>query len=212
VPPDKIQHAPFTVDEIAGKNVGYCGLGHYHQQRSVPNPIDGTEIWYPGIPEGRGWDESGECGYLMGEIDGGTVTVTGRSCNQYPLQTVTIDCEGFSSREQIIEAILQQHGSAFDARTILRVRLQGPIDPRLELSIEEMEERVADKVLHIQWVDETRPALDFDALSLQNTLCGRFVRLLNRQIDSAGPEDRESLERARIYGASALLGHKPRVR
>ena len=212
VPAGKVLHAPFTVDEVAGKNVGYCGLGHYHQQHSVPNAVDRAEIWYPGIPEGRGWDEAGDCGYLLGEIDTGTVTVTGRICNQYPLQTVTIDCEAFSSREQIVEALFQQQGSSLDARTILRVRLVGLLDPRLGLSLEEMEERVADRLLHIQWIDETRPALDFEALSLQNTLCGRFVRQLNRQIEQAGPEDRETLERARIYGITALLGQKVRLR
>ena len=66
VPAGKSKHGPFTIEEIAGKNVQYCALGHYHQQHRIPNPVDETQIWYSGIPEGRGWDEEGACGYLAG--------------------------------------------------------------------------------------------------------------------------------------------------
>ena len=68
VPAGKAKHGPFDVGEIAGKNVHYCALGHYHQQHRIPNSIDGAQVWYCGIPEGRGWDEEGACGYLLGEI------------------------------------------------------------------------------------------------------------------------------------------------
>ena len=75
VPAGKSKHGPFTIEEIAGKNIQYCALGHYHQQHRVPNPVDETQIWYSGIPEGRGWDEEGACGYLAGEIENGGVRV-----------------------------------------------------------------------------------------------------------------------------------------
>ncbi len=212
IPEGKSLHGPFTIEEIAGKNVGYCALGHYHQQRRLWNPIDKAEIWYSGIPEGRGWDEEGPCGYLLGNIEDGEVQIESRICNQYPLRTLVIDCDGFSSREQIVEAILQQRGSLFDGRTILRVRLAGSVDPRIELSLEQMEERIAEEVLHVHWEDQTQPALDFETLSRENTLCGRFVRSLNQRIAAAPPEDRDLLERARLYGVQALQGQEVRLR
>ncbi len=212
VPQGKSQHGPFTVEEIAGKNVGYCALGHYHQQRPVQNPIDRTAIWYSGIPEGRGWDEEGPCGYLLGVIAEGKLSVEGRACNQYPLQTLTIDCDGFSSREQLVEAILNRRGSAYDSQTILRIRLRGSVDPRLELSTEQIGERITDEVLHIQWDDQTQPALDFEGISRENTLSGRFARSLSQRISAAETDDRELLERARLYGLQALLGREVRLR
>ncbi|MEJ2108967.1 MAG: DNA repair exonuclease, partial [Acidobacteriota bacterium] len=63
VPSGKAKHGPFMIDDIAGKNVNYCALGHYHEQHRLSNSIDNAEIWYSGVPEGRGWDESGVCGY-----------------------------------------------------------------------------------------------------------------------------------------------------
>ncbi len=212
VPPGKFRHGPFTIDEIAGKNVLYCALGHYHQQRAVDNPIDETQVWYSGIPEGRGWDEEGPRGYLLGEIDEGRVSVDARTCSQYPLKTLTLNCDGFTTREQILDAISQQGGSSYDASTILRVRLEGTLDSRLDLSFSELEERLAGKALHIEWQDATEPAIDFDSISRERTLRGRFARQLNERIASAPGEERALLERARFYGIQALLGREVRLR
>ncbi len=212
VPAGKSKYGPFAIEEIAGKNVHYCALGHYHQQRRLPNPIDDTQIWYSGIPEGRGWDEEGSCGYLLGEILQGDLHIESRFCNHYALNTLIIDCDAFSTREQILDSILQQRGIQYNSNTILRVRLVGSLDPRLDLSFSELEERLAGEVLYIQWDDQTHPALDFDELAQEKTLRGRFIRALNERIAEASDEDRLVLERARLYGVQALSGREVRLR
>jgi DNA repair exonuclease SbcCD nuclease subunit len=211
-PEGKAQYAPFAVEEIAGKSIHYCALGHYHQQHQVPNPFDETQVWYCGIPEGRGWDEEGACGYLIGEVRDGQIRIESRYSSQYPLRTMTIDCDDFSTREQIVEEIIKQRGTAFDTKTILRVRLTGSIDPRLDLSTQELSERLAEETLHISWDDRTEPALDFEATAEEKTLRGRFVRTLNERIARAGEEERPVLERTRLYGLQALLGREVRLR
>jgi DNA repair protein SbcD/Mre11 len=212
VPEGKTKHGPFTVEEIAGKNILYCALGHYHQQRQLPNPIDGAQIWYSGIPEGRGWDEQGTCGYLLGEIDNGSVRIESRACCQYKLNTLSVECDGLSTREQILDLILEHRGSEFDSNTILRIQLAGAIDPKLDLSLSELEERLAGEVMHIRWDDLTHPALDFESIAHEKTLRGRFVRALNESIAAAPEEEKLKLERARVYGVQALSGREVRLR
>lgn len=212
IPSGKSKHGPFTIDEIAGKNIQYCALGHYHQQQQLPNSIDDTHAWYSGIPEGRGWDETGPCGYLLGEFADGNFAVANRTCNQYTLNTLVVDCDSFSTREQILDAVMGQKQGLFDSNTILRIRLVGALDPRLDLSIPELDERLAGQALHIQWDDSTNPAWDFDSLSQEKTLRGRFVRSMNECIDSASGEEKIRLERARLYGVQALSGHEVRLR
>lgn len=212
VPAGKTSHGPFAVGEIAGKNVQYCALGHYHKQRRLDNPVDNAEIWYSGIPEGRSWDEEGACGYLFGEIADGRVSIESRTCNQYAFSTLSVDCDTFSTREQILDAILRQRGVLFDSKTLLRVRLDGSLDPRLDLSFPELEERLAGEALYIQWQDRTHPALDFESLAQEKTLRGRFVRILNERVAAAPERDRDMLERARLYGVQALSGREVRPR
>ena len=206
-PEGKVRHVPFAVEEIAGKNVQYCALGHYHQQRPVENPIDGTAIWYPGIPEPRGWDEEGDGGYLVGEITPAGAVVETRRSGSLPLKRLALSCDGFTSREQIADAVLQQAGISFDERTILRVELTGYLDPRLDLSIPELGERVSGSALFVRWDDRTVPAIDFVAAAEERTLRGRFARTMNERIATATPEARPMLERARAYGIRALDGN-----
>ncbi len=210
VPTGKFQHGPFTIAEIAGKNVHYCALGHYHQQRQVANAIDQTQAWYSGIPEGRGWDETGECGYILAEIEADRLNMQKLTCNQYPLQTISVNCDGLASREQILEVILRERSSGFDANTILRVCLEGSPDPSLDLSFMEMEERLAGSFLHVEWEDETQPALDFIGLAQEKTLRGRFARTLNDRLRGADGDERIIMDRARLYGIQALLGRNVR--
>jgi exonuclease SbcD len=212
VPAGKSKHGPFTVDELAGKNVQYCALGHYHQQHRLPNPMDDAQIWYSGIPEGRGWDEEGACGYLLGKIENGSVCVEGQVCSQYDLNTIVINCDAFSTREQILDPILEKRGILFNPKTILRVQLVGAIDPRLELSLSELEERLAGEVLYIRWDDRTQSALDYESIAQEKTLRGRFIRILNERIAAAQEEERTLLERARLYGVLALSGREVRLR
>jgi DNA repair protein SbcD/Mre11 len=212
VPAGKSKHGPFEIGEIAGKNVQYCALGHYHQQHQIPNSVDCAQVWYCGIPEGRGWDEEGSCGYLLGKILDGAVHVESIGCNQYPLNTLTVNCDSFSTREQVLDAILKRRGSLFDARTILRIRLAGALDPKLDLSLSELEERLAGELLHLHWDDQTYPALDFESISQEKTIRGRFARVLNERIAAAAETDRVVLERARLYGVQALSGREVRLR
>jgi DNA repair exonuclease SbcCD nuclease subunit len=212
VPAGKAKHGPFEIRELAGKNIHYCALGHYHELHQVANPIDGTQAWYPGIPEGRGWDEQGPCGYLLGEIENGRVRVESKFCNEYRLNTLTVDCDAFSTREQILDEILSRRGRLFDPKTILRVQLAGALDPKLDLSLTELEERLADEALYVQWDDQTHPALDFESISREKTIRGRFVRILNERIAAAPEDDRVIFARARLYGVQALSGREVRLR
>ncbi len=213
LPAGKTGHAPFAIDEVAGKNIAYCALGHYHQQRPVENPIDRTQVWYSGIPEGRAWDEEKGCGYLSCEIGEDTlVSIQDRRCEQHPFRTIAVCCEGFTTREQIVDAIRQQRDLLYDASTILRVRLEGAVDPRLDLSWTELEERLTGEALHLVWENRTQPAIDFEAMARENTLRGQFARAMNEQVAAAPDDEREVLERARLYGLQSLLDREVRVR
>ena len=52
-------------------------------------------------------DEEGLCGYLFGEIADNAIRVETRVCNRYSLKTLTVDCEAFATREQILDSILR---------------------------------------------------------------------------------------------------------
>ncbi|MDR1726662.1 MAG: DNA repair exonuclease [Acidobacteriota bacterium] len=223
VPEGKSAQGPFEVGELAGKNIRYCALGHYHRQRRLQVPDAGVEAWYAGVPEGSGWDEEGPGGYLFCEVGDGGVRVQGRVCSRFDLHSVEIGCDGFSTREQVVEALLRHRGAELQPNHILRVRLTGTPEASLDLAFAELDERLAGECLYIRWEDRLLPALDFEAIAGEKTLRGEFARFLGECIadcDASGggggtaesPFRREVLERARRYGLDALSGREVRLR
>jgi len=56
------------LDDAAAVGVSYLALGHYHFFRDMPLSNGGVAV-YAGTPEGRGYDESGEKGYVLIDTD-----------------------------------------------------------------------------------------------------------------------------------------------
>ena len=68
--PPKAVIAP---EDIEKSGLTYLALGHVHQY-SGPRREGGTVYAYPGTPDGRGFDELGEKGVILGRVsDGGEV-------------------------------------------------------------------------------------------------------------------------------------------
>ena len=67
----KGDYAPISKASIAGSGLDYLALGHIHQCSGLQR--EGNTFWaYPGCPEGRGFDETGEKGVLCLEAEKGT--------------------------------------------------------------------------------------------------------------------------------------------
>ncbi len=53
-----------VLSRLAGRGIDYLALGHYHSHRV--GKLDSRGVFaYSGTPEGRGMDETGECGVLL---------------------------------------------------------------------------------------------------------------------------------------------------
>ena len=66
-------YAPVDRASIAGSGLDYLALGHIHQYSGLQR--EGGTFWaYPGCPEGRGFDETGDKGVLYVEAEPGNCT------------------------------------------------------------------------------------------------------------------------------------------
>ena len=62
-------YCPVTAGQVRESGLDYLALGHIHSQGSFR--AGGTLCAWPGCPMGRGWDETGEKGALIAELEGG---------------------------------------------------------------------------------------------------------------------------------------------
>ena len=67
---------PISEDELRASGMDYAALGHVHKASGLKKAGDTWYSW-PGCPEGRGFDETGEKGVLLGTIERGRCDMAG---------------------------------------------------------------------------------------------------------------------------------------
>ena len=68
------RYGPITHNEIAASGLHYLALGHSHSASGLKRAGKTYYAW-PGCPEGRGFDETGDKGVIWGSIDNGQVSL-----------------------------------------------------------------------------------------------------------------------------------------
>ena len=81
---------PISEDELARSGVDYAALGHVHKASGLC--LAGS-TWYswPGCPEGRGFDETGEKTLNLIELEGGNCTLRPLSVASRRYETMEVD-------------------------------------------------------------------------------------------------------------------------
>ena len=120
------RYRPIPLQQIAQSGLDYLALGHVHACSGV-QLAGKTAYAYPGCPEGRGFDELGDKGFLAGEVDKGSVKLRFVPFAKRRYEIVTVDVTGREPLEAICEA-LPQHTEADIYRVILTGERSGSVD------------------------------------------------------------------------------------
>ena len=94
------RYRPIPLQQIAQSGLDYLALGHVHACSGV-QLAGKTAYAYPGCPEGRGFDELGDKGFLAGEVDKGSVKLrfVPFAKRRYEIVTVFDNREDFARQE-----------------------------------------------------------------------------------------------------------------
>jgi DNA repair exonuclease SbcCD nuclease subunit len=186
----------------AHPNLAYVALGHYHETRNVAGNA-GTMVWYSGAPEGIGFDDPGEHGYLEIEMDEGEVRVRSVASSRVEYVSHTIECSDLRSSEDIAEAIRAL--SRERGRTQLaRITLTGAGQPEWRYELHAVRGKTAPEFELLAVADATKPNDDYEALAHECTSLGGFIARINAELmDASDLELRRLLERAREVGLAA---------
>lgn len=195
--------APNTVvlSRLADRGIDYLALGDYHARQE--GKLDAHGAWaYPGSPEGRGFDEPGEKGFLLLTVEDGSITT---EFIPHACRTLhEIDCD-ISSSDGVVGAteIARDAIAGIPERDPIRLNLVGAVNfDRTDLA-EDIEMRLGGKRFFVSVKDKTSAALDFDAIRDELSLRGEFLRLLE---DKGLPaEDSDAIL---SLGLRALSGQK----
>jgi len=203
-------YAPCTTAGLGARGLDYWALGHVHTRAEHALPGGGVAV-YPGNPQGRHANESGERGCVLVEVeDGGTrrrfVPVDGVRWHklELPLPGVaTLD--GLVATA--LEAVQARCASELDGHAVrLTLTGRGPLHRELsrpgalaqvETDLRERLAQVHPPVLLESLRDGTRPELDVEAVRA----AGGFARTL---LDEARFLAESPEELARLWEQEAL--------
>ena len=192
---------PIEKQALMESGVEYAALGHIHLYQGVDR--QGTVYYaYPGIPEGRGFDESGERGYLTGEVEKGSLRiewnpVSGRKfiCKELDVSKCSDGLMLLSQLEKAIEEDGKEH--------IYRFILTGTAEDGL-VETDILNQQLKEKAFSIELKNQTKPTYNIEELAEESGLRGAFVAAMLAEIAKLPPEEKLIGQRALEIGLRTM--------
>lgn len=193
------RYNPITKEQVAGSGLTYLALGHIHKGTGLLQ-FGETACAYPGCPEGRGFDELGEKGFLEGTVDdGGRVSLRFVPLARRRYEILEVDVTGRDPRAAL-EAALPESTAA----DLYRIVFTGETDER-GLDLPALQAALMSRFYVLQLRDRTRIRRDVWARAEEDSLRGLFLRELRDRLQRAGTEEeREKITKAARFGLAAL--------
>lgn len=186
---------PITEEEIKESSMNYIAIGHKHKYSGLLKR-GATYYSYSGALEGRSFNETGEKGALLLEIDEDSVKEEFLSLSKRKHIDIEIDVTGKSTNEEICKEICTSIGE--NNTDMIRVSLTGEIE---DIVVREnvIKEKLKDKFFYIEINDNTKEKIDYESIKREKSLRGIFI---SEMLKCDEEESKEALK----LGLMALEG------
>lgn len=189
-------YGPISPADIAGSGLDYLALGHIHQSSGLQK--EGNTFWaYPGCPEGRGFDETGDKGVLYLEAEPGRVTAQFVPLAKRRYEILSADLTGAPDPLSAARAALPAGAENLICRLLLTGEYQPP-------DLAAMERALAPMCYALTLIDRTRLPRDLWRRREEDALTGLFLRTMWEKCQ--GEPDNPLYQLAARYGLAALEG------
>lgn len=197
------QYNPIDREFIKNCGADYLALGHIHKRTEV-ECIGNTYFAYPGPPEGRGFDECGDMGCYIVNIEDGIADVKFEKTSKRRMFHIDVDVSGAEDILGVSAKIKSKIDEVGTEDDFYKITLTGRAESGL-INPDVIKDELT-SVYYTELYDETRMNYNVEELSKQNNLCGEFVRLMKQKISAADESEKDILEEAMHTGIEALLG------
>jgi len=196
---------PITEQQLQESGMDYVALGHIHKASGLRRAGDTWYAW-PGCPEGRGFDETGEKSVNLVTLSDSGCGLETRCIAQRRYEALSVDVTG-------ADPLLAIHTMLPDetVRDVYRITLTGETDEAPDLN--RLRLNLAELFFELQLRDETHIRRSLWEKAGDDTLRGLFLKKLRRQYDEAPDEaGRRAAEQAARWGLAALDRREEAVR
>ncbi len=166
-----------NIKALKNKYIDYLALGHIHKYK-LEKLDDRGQYCYPGCPEPRGFDELGEKGFVLLDIEGKKavsefISIQNRRFLEKSVE-LTPDMDMTAIYNEINKVI-----DSISPRDLLKLVLTGYTNMDRPIDVDRLRDRFMDKVYFLKLEARTRVKIDYDSFAYDRSLKGSFVRLVH---------------------------------
>ena len=165
---------------LKNKGIDYLALGHVHAH--VVEALDARGIYcYPGCLEGRGFDECGEKGFVVLDIDEQQhrATTTFVPIAARTLYTLEVDVTGAMTTQEVAERMEQAIAeTSYPSGSMVKFVLTGDVEVDSEFNCEYLQDLFTDYFYFEKVYDHTHLRVDYSDYEKDASLKGEFIRMV----------------------------------
>ena len=186
---------------LKNRNIDYLALGHIHTYKYAKLDNRGSYC-YCGCLEGRGFDECGEKGFVLLDVDDKKVDHSFIPIAKRKLNEVNVVLSGIMSESQIQEAV-EDKLSGISKIDFVKIIFTGEIDEETDIDIKYLLSIFSSRFYFLKIYNQTKLMLCYEDYAKDISLKGEFIRLVQEQ--NLDEDEKNSII---LTGLKALAGRE----
>ena len=198
------EYHPISREFIENSGMNYVALGHVHAYSGINR--EGVVAWaYSGVPEGRGFDELGDKGFIAGEVTNSGLNLDFITCCKRRYHSIDIEIPAdVLDSESRVKFLIDSALEAGTADDLYKISIVGEVPPKYPINLDIVTSKLNSIFYYAKIIDDTIFEYNYDELASENGVRGLFVKNMRDKIYAADGEERKIAELALKYGLKAM--------
>jgi len=188
------EYNPLPKRKLEDIGFDYIALGHIHK-KNYNQDEKNNKVIYPGSTISLGFDELGEHGMIVGQINKNKLNLEFVSLDKKEFKEIELDISEINYEEELIEKI---NNLKLEEKCYYKIILIG--EKNIEINLNNIKKYLLNKNI-IKLKNNTKTKYDLEKLSNENNLKGIFVKEL---LNIKNEENLELIEKAIEIGLESL--------
>lgn len=187
--------------ELKNKNIDYLALGHIHKYKL--EKLDNRGIYcYSGCLEGRGFDECGEKGFVLLNIENNKLGTKFIPNSIRTLEEIEVDVSDTMTTTEV-EQEINEKIEKISKQNLVKIILVGKVDISSERDIDYLLKKYNEEFYFVKIYDKTTLKINYLDYENDASLKGEFIRMILKE-NLTEEEKKEII----ITGLKALAGEE----
>lgn len=194
---EDMQYNSMSKKMLEEKGFDYVALGHIHKKDY--NTEENQKIVYPGSTISLGFDELGEHGMIVGDVEKNKLETQFIKLDDKQFTKRELNVDNIYSKEELIEKINELE---IEENNYVEIILIG--NRNFEINKYDLIKYILNNNI-IKIKDNTKIAYNLEKLENENTLKGLFIKEMNKKLKNAETEEeKEIIEKSIEIGLASL--------